>query len=942
MSVKVATWNLCLGLPNKKDVVIQELLTNKIDICCMQETELDQNFPTDILSTRDFVFEPEVNNAKKRVGVFINKNIKYRRRDDLEEPNTHVIIIDLLLAHTIRIISLYRSFRPPDGVSASTFFNKQLTLIEKSSTRNMFVLGDFNLDVEMQFRNDYPHKLLYLDLTAMTDRLELFQIVDFPTWSRTINNVVKQSTLDHVYTNSNHLINSVTSLTPTFGDHQLIMVELAIEKTQNKNIVKRNWSKYNKEALIIALSNVNLEINCCDVQQYWNIFENLIIDVIDTLVPITTDTKDSPKLQIPPPPIRNIINQRSRKIKKYKLLPSQPLKEKIKDLDKKIKTYFSSKKKNNIRNKIIPGDNSSLWSAVRTAKNQPANTIPKNLTRDNIPIDEADIANCFATFFIEKIAVIKRSLSITENVYNGKNKLIVDNRFFMSPSDITECMLTLKSKNCEGFDRIPVRILRDAHEILNKPLSVLFNLIYHQKVIPDQWKMAKIIPIYKKGNKQKIENYRPIANQCSTSKIFEKLILKQIHYLEQKNKLDFTCKQQHGFKRNKSTATAGLLLQSLITHATDSNNYALMASLDLSAAFDLVNVELLIKRLKIIGMPMDLVKLIEVWLTDRKIYVEVDGQVSRILDTADGTIQGSVLGPILYAIFVSPLFDLVNLTNFADDNFILEFNSKINDLIINMEAKLEMITKWLKDSGLKVNENKTEICLFHRNDPQKITIVLQGQTIVSKSSMNVLGVIFDSKLNWNAQVSNAIMKANRSLYAIKLLTKYFNSPEIKMLLNSYFYSTLYYNSQIWLSNNLDQNSKQTLLSASAKALRLTRPLGTRILSFEELHKISKQSTPAQVALFKLSIELYKLYNSENASMNHTRLATQIIVGRRQNFFMCFRQNNYKIGLNSLVNKFFYLNGKIPLDLLNLNLSGFKYKMKRIFKTYEFPYTNSVN
>ena len=86
------------------------------------------------------------------------------------------------------------------------------------------------------------------------------------------------------------------------------MVELAIEKTQNKNIVKRNWSKYNKEALIIALSNVNLEINCCDVQQYWNIFENLIIDVIDTLVPITTDTKDSPKLQIPPPPHQYAIS----------------------------------------------------------------------------------------------------------------------------------------------------------------------------------------------------------------------------------------------------------------------------------------------------------------------------------------------------------------------------------------------------------------------------------------------------------------------------------------------------------------------------------------------------------------------------------------------------------------------------------------------------------
>jgi hypothetical protein len=423
-------------------------------------------------------------------------------------------------------------------------------------------------------------------------------------------------------------------------------------------------------------------------------------------------------------------------------------------------------------------------------------------------------------------------------------------------------------------------------------------------------------------------------------KNYEKLILKQINYLEQK-KLDFTCKQQHGFKKNKSTATAGLLLQSLISHATDSNNYALMASLDLSAAFDLVNVELLIKRLKIIGMPMDLVKLIEVWLTDRKFYVEVDGQVSRILDTADGTIQGSVLGPILYAIFVSPLFDLVNLTNFADDNFILEFDSKINNLIVNMEKKLEMITKWLKDSGLKVNESKTEICLFHRNDPQKISIVLQGQTISSKPTMNVLGVIFDSKLNWNAQVSNAIMKANRSLYAIKLLTKYFDGPEIKMLLTSNFYSTLYYNSEIWLSNNLDNNSKQNLLSASAKALRLTRPLGTTVLSFEELHKVCKQSTPSQIALFKLSIELYKLFNSENVSMNYTRLANQIVVGRRQNFFMCFHQNNYKIGLNFLINKFYHLNGKISLDLFNLNLVGFKYRMKRMFKTYKFPFLDSA-
>ena len=125
-------------------------------------------------------------------------------------------------------------------------------------------------------------------------------------------------------------------------------------------------------------------------------------------------------------------------------------------------------------------------------------------------------------------------------------------------------------------------------------MSALFEKIYKKSSLPEQWKVSKIIPTFKKGSKSEIEHYRPIANLCSTSKIFEKLILKQIHYLESKIKLDLTGKQQHGFKRNKSKATAGTLLQSLIVHAADDKNYVLMTSLDLSMAFDVVNTQLLI------------------------------------------------------------------------------------------------------------------------------------------------------------------------------------------------------------------------------------------------------------------------------------------------------------------------------------------------------------
>ena len=116
---------------------------------------------------------------------------------------------------------------------------------------------------------------------------------------------------------------------------------------------------------------------------------------------------------------------------------------------------------------------------------------------------------------------------ISDSLYNGKCKLIVQNRNFMLEKDVLECMNELNNKKCEGFDRIPVCVLAAAKPILLKNLTELFQKIYVTCKLPEQWKVTKIVPTFKKGNKVDIENYRPIANLCSTSKIFEKLILKQ-------------------------------------------------------------------------------------------------------------------------------------------------------------------------------------------------------------------------------------------------------------------------------------------------------------------------------------------------------------------------------------------------------------------------------
>ena len=129
---------------------------------------------------------------------------------------------------------------------------------------------------------------------------------------------------------------------------------------------------------------------------------------------------------------------------------------------------------------------------------------------------------------------------------------------------------------------------------------------------------------------------------------------------------------------------------------------------------------------------------------------------------------------------------------FADDKFPLASHSDLNTLIIEFEEKLRQISKWLKDSGMKINESKTELCLFHWNDHAPITITLNGISLKSKSSINVLGVQFDCKLSWCDQVNKAINKSKKTLHAINLIKKYFKADELKGLLTSNYSSVLYY------------------------------------------------------------------------------------------------------------------------------------------------------
>ena len=590
--------------------------------------------------------------------------------------------------------------------------------------------------------------------------------------------------------------------------------------------------------------------------------------------------------------------------------------------------HFVNEKKKKVRKGILPGNTKSLWTAVNIAKDINKQDLPNMMSLDGELIKEKNKPDVFAHFFEKKIKNVNSVCN--DLVYNGKRKVVCDEYMFMTPKNIEECLKSIKVKNCEGHDRIPQRILVDGVDQLVKPLTTLFSMIYSQNKLPQQWLVAKVNPIFKKGNKNNIENYRPISNLCSTSKVFEKLILKRILSIQESSKVDFTGIQQHGFKHAKSTASAGLIIQSLISHALNSNNYALMASIDLSAAFDLVDTKLLIKRLKIIGLPTDVVRLIELWLTDRSFYVSINGENSLLVDLGGGTIQGSILGPILYAIFVSPLYDLLKLTTFADDNFVVRWNTCMEALILDMEKDLEMMTKWLKESGLKVNEEKTELCAFHRMDCRPVTITLNQVQIKSVTSMNVLGVQFDTKLNWSCQINNCIKKSKAALHAIRLIKGYFTKAEMRQLITSNFYSILYYNSEIWHLPKLNPLLKIHLLAASATALKICTPSYYQKMSYKVLHEINSRATPTQICHYKHSLMLFKIFNDQQPPVDWMQLNFNQAISRRQKYFECTDQSIFKVGKNILSNRLSAINRKVLLQWLNLPLETYKINCKKLF------------
>ena len=420
-------------------------------------------------------------------------------------------------------------------------------------------------------------------------------------------------------------------------------------------------------------------------------------------------------------------------------------------------------------------------------------------------VDEPkDIANHVNDFFVNVGPELDKNIPNINHISASKY-LKNRNQFnfvitHISNEEVLELIQSLPNKST-GPVSIPLKMIKDVVDIIVVPLCHIINISFATGVFPDILKIAKVHPLHKGGSTLDPNNFRPISLLSIFDKIIEKLMHKRLYEFLEVNNILF--ENQFGFRKNNSTVYALMEITEKIKESIDNNKLGCGIFIDLKKAFDTVNHKILLSKLEHYGIRGNLLSWFESYLTDRKQFVSFNGENSDPKDILCGVPQGSVLGPLLFLIYINDLpnvSDKLKFYLFADDTNIYFESSdlKVLEKVINEELK--HLSLWLKVNRLALNISKTNFVIFHssqRNLKHQVTLKLDKKAINQKDNIKYLGVIIDCHLNWKHHILNVSKKISRSIGVMYRIRKYVNTNILKSLYYSLIYSHIVYAIQIW-------------------------------------------------------------------------------------------------------------------------------------------------
>ena len=430
--------------------------------------------------------------------------------------------------------------------------------------------------------------------------------------------------------------------------------------------------------------------------------------------------------------------------------------------------------------------------------------IPPLLHCEKFIVDAVGKCKIFNEFFEKHCKTIPTSSTLPELIKT--TNLSLKNVNF-TESDILKHLRKLNSKKAHGHDLIPVRILKMFDKSITKPLFMIYKNCLKHNYFPDQWKMANIVPVHKKNEQNLVKNYRPISLLPISGKIFEKLIFDNLYDYVFKN--DFISDKQSGYRKGDSTVKQLLSITHEIHKAFDKKQELRAVFLDISKAFDTVWHEGLLFKLERIGIEGEMLNIIKSFLLNRKQRVTIDGKYSEWANVQAGVPQGSILGPILFLIFINDLTEVVesDIRIFADDTFIFRIVDQFSSEILNRD--LNKITAWAWQWKLVFNPDISKQAVeivFSTKKIKSILVPLIFNNIPVKKVEETkhLGMILDSELNFESHISEKLAKARKGLGVMKQLKKWVDMQTLENIYKLYVRPHLDYGDIVFDTADLTQ------------------------------------------------------------------------------------------------------------------------------------------
>ena len=798
---------------NNKTLIIKDFVAEHcIDLLAVTETwlqpETDNEFIIRDLCPTGYSFHHVPRSGPVRgggVGLLFRScfNIKL-------QPHRKFIsfeYIDLLLNSVDKSIRIVIVYRPPpsntNGFTPAMFLDEFFTFLEQYVTipGSLLIVGDFNFHDDTC---DSQHVAAFLQL------LDVFNLNQ-----HTIGSTHKDGhTLDLVITRSDDDIVSNLSIDSPFviSDHAAVHFHLMLKKPvlEKKLITFRKLRSIDFDSFGSDVTNSSLSslfstpLPCLDdlISEY----NGVLSSILDIHAPVKTKTITlRPAAPWYSEEINNLKKDRRRLERRWRRTKLPVDRQLLIDQCRVVNSLICSSKRT-YYTKLISDSQTDYKLLFKTIDSLLHRKCDIPYPPCNSP---SDLANKFVEFFSDKITKIRVDLDNAALIIhqvpeaNRVCPYTFDEFSLVDVDEVRKCVVKLSSKSCD-LDPLPGYVTRNALCTLLPFITKIINTSLQSGQMPSQLKVAKLRSLLKKPSLDhtQFSNYRPVSNLTFLSKAIEKLVANQLISYVNNNNLNEPL--QSAYKQYHSTETALIRVHNDILTAIDKRRTVILLLLDLSAAFDTVDHDILLFRLQqrfgVTGKPLLWFKS---YLSNRMQFVSVDGAASSDHALQCGVPQGSVLGPILYVLYTSPLSDIVKKFNlsyhfYADDSQLyLSFQPTIpsdRDLAVsNIERCVHEIDHWMLINRLKLNKDKTELLVIsakHLPRPTLQEISVVNETICSSQKARNIGVIFDHHFRFNEHIASICKSSFYHLRNISNIRKYLSSTTTEILVHAFVSSKL--------------------------------------------------------------------------------------------------------------------------------------------------------